>query len=192
MREDRSEPMGEKLVPSSMDNEFYKVIRSNIISFMTYASKTYIHNKNGRLLDIAPQDHEGAKPFFPSSMRIDTLDINPQSGCTYICDICRKNDHLIADNSYDYVLCTEVLEHTLQPFDAIEEIRRILKPGGMLFLTVPFNFRIHGPLPDCWRFTEHGLRAILSSFKINELKSREAPDRPLMPIHYSVIAAKPE
>jgi len=83
-----------------------------------------------------------------------------------------------------------VLEHTLNPFAAIEEIHRLLCIGGYLFLTVPFNFRIHGPLPDCWRFTEHGLRAILSMFDILELTSLETIDRPLMPIHYTVVARK--
>ncbi|MCK5818286.1 MAG: methyltransferase domain-containing protein [Psychromonas sp.] len=50
---------------------------------------------------------------------------------------------------------TEVLEHTLNPFRAINEIYRILKPNGILIMTTPFNFRIHNPLPDCWRISEH-------------------------------------
>jgi SAM-dependent methyltransferase len=144
----------------------------------------------GRLLDIAPQIHEGARPFFPAYITVETLDIDPASGCTYIGDICQTNPQL-ADSSFDYVVCTEVLEHTLQPWYAISEIARILKPGGVLFLSVPFNFRIHGPLPDCWRFTEHGIRALLSSaFEIVEFDAIETSDRPLMPIHYTVVAIK--
>lgn len=96
------------------------------------------------------------------------------------------------DNTYDYVVCTEVLEHTLRLFDAMDEIYRILKPGGLLFLSVPFNFRIHGPLPDCWRFAEHGLRVLADKFIILELNAMETPDRPLMPIHYTMVAQKPE
>lgn len=79
----------------------------------------------------------------------------------------------------------------MRPFDAANEIWRLLKPGGFLFLSVPFNFRIHGPLPDCWRFTEHGLRTLLKKFTILELNAIETPDRPLMPIHYTVVAQKP-
>jgi SAM-dependent methyltransferase len=143
------------------------------------------------LLDIAPQVHEGARPFFPPEVSIETFDIDPMSGCTYIGDICRHNA-AIPDARFDMVVCTEVLEHTLQPFDAVREIHRVLKPGGQLFLSVPFNFRIHGPLPDCWRFTEHGLRAILGAFKIAELERLDTPGRDLMPIHYTVIAVKPK
>ena len=143
------------IVVSQMDIEHLKIIRSNVIDFMKLAALVYT-SIAGRLLDIAPQVHEGAKPYFPDSITVETFDIDPSSGCKYIGDICKHNDFL-ADASYDYVVCTEVLEHTLEPFDAVNEIWRIAKPGGKLFLSVPFNFRIHGPLPDCWRFTEHGL-----------------------------------
>jgi SAM-dependent methyltransferase len=143
----------------------------------------------GLLLDIAPQVHEGARPFFPPSVVVETLDLDPNSGSTYIGDICQRNASL-PDEAYDFVTCTEVLEHTLQPFDAVDEIWRLLKPGGMVFASTPFNFRIHGPLPDCWRFTEHGLRALLRRFEIVELNSLETSDRALMPIHYTVVARK--
>lgn len=178
-----------EIVVSQMDVEHLKIIRSNVAEFMKRAASVYA-TKPGRLLDIAPQAHEGARPYLPETITVETFDIDPNSGCTYIGDICKHNDFL-PDNAYDYVVCTEVLEHTLKPFDAVNEIWRIIKPRGKLFLTVPFNFRIHGPLPDCWRFTEHGLRALLSRFIILELNILETPDRPLMPIHYTVVAQKP-
>lgn len=180
-----------RIEPSAQDVEHLAVIRRNVVDFMRRAATTFVKaDKPVKLLDIAPQVHEGARPFFPSSVVVETLDIDPKAGCTYTADICRTNPAL-SDESYDFVVCTEVLEHTLRPFDAIREIRRILRPGGFLLLSVPFNFRIHGPLPDCWRFTEHGLRAILDGFEIAELSGIETPGRPLMPIHYTVVARKP-
>jgi len=176
------------VVISEMDRDFLEIIRGNIRDFLKEAAARYAAGP-GRLLDIAPQAHEGARPFFRADMAVETLDIDPASGCTYIGDICAYNS-LIGDSAFDFVVCTEVLEHTLQPFHAVDEIRRILKGGGKLFLTVPFNFRLHGPLPDCWRFTEHGLRALLRDFEIVELKALETAGRPLMPIHYTVVAQK--
>ncbi len=177
------------VTPSPLDDTHYRIIRQNVVDFMKHASAD-VADAPGRLLDVAPQIHEGARPFFPSSVAVETLDIDPNAGCTYTGDICKRNDCL-PDGAFDYVVCTEVLEHTLQPFEAVEEIWRILRPGGLLFVTTPFNFRIHGPLPDCWRFTEHGLRALLHRFEIVELKGIETAGRPLMPIHYSVVARKP-
>ena len=77
----------------------------------------------------------------------------------------RAENEFLPDDSFDCIVCTEVLEHTLQPFAAVAELRRLLRAGGRLFLSVPFNFRIHGPLPDCWRFTEHGLRAMFAGWE---------------------------
>ena len=177
------------IVVSPMDVEHYGALRANVSAFLARSAATYAKGP-GRLLDIAPQDHEGARPHFPATVEVETLDVDPGSGCTYIADICSTNS-FIPDARFDFVVCTEVLEHTLQPFDAVAEIRRLLKVGGYLLLSVPFNFRIHGPLPDCWRFTEHGLRAILSRFTILELNALPTPGRDLMPIHYTVVAQKP-
>jgi SAM-dependent methyltransferase len=178
-----------RIEPAEMDRRHLAVVRENVEALMRHAAARWA-GEGGRLLDIAPQDHAGARPFFAADVVVETLDIDPSSGATYIADICARND-AIPDGAFDYVVCTEVLEHTLDPFAAIAEIHRILRPGGRLFLSVPFNLRIHGPLPDCWRFTEHGLRRLLERFEILELDSVETADRPLMPIHYTAVAEKP-
>jgi SAM-dependent methyltransferase len=181
--------MTETVIVSELDKQILVKIRSNIVSFMKHCSLAYAQSP-GVLLDIAPQDHEGARPFFSDFITVRTLDINPKSGCDFIADVCKRNDQ-IPDASFDFVVCTEVLEHTLNPFDAICEIRRLLKPAGLLFGSTPFNFRIHGPLPDCWRFTEHGLRVLLNEFEVVELTKLESADRPLMPVHYTFVARRP-
>lgn len=174
---------------SPLDVEHLRLIRENVRAFMREVARDYVKG-TVRVLDIAPQDHEGARPFFPDTAKVETLDINPAAGATYTGDICRRNDAL-PDAGFDFIVCTEVLEHTLQPFGAVAEMQRLLRPGGCLFLSVPFNFRIHGPLPDCWRFTEHGLRALFAEWEILKLAVLETPDRFLMPVHYTLIARKP-
>ena len=49
----------------------------------------------------------------------------------------------VEDSSYDNILCTEVFEHIPYPIKAIEEFKRILKPGGSLILTAPFACLAH-------------------------------------------------
>jgi ubiquinone/menaquinone biosynthesis C-methylase UbiE len=41
------------------------------------------------------------------------------------------------DADFDYVLCTEVIEHLIEPESAVIELARVLRPGGMLVLTTP-------------------------------------------------------
>jgi SAM-dependent methyltransferase len=164
-------------------------LRANVEIFMKSVGLRY-GEPGMRLLDVAPQDHKGAKPFFPAGIIYETLDIDPKSGATFITDLCSCSETLGHDR-YDFVVCTEVLEHTRQPFDAVNNIFNILKPGGLAFVSTPFNFRIHGPLPDCWRFTEYGLRELFKPFEIIELDGLESIDRFLMPIQYTLIARKP-
>lgn len=173
---------------SPLDVGYLASIRANVREFMRESGAAW-GDKPGLLLDIAPQDHEGARPYFADAVTVETLDINPAAGATYCADLCQTNEQM-PSGRFDIVVCTEVLEHVISPFAAVAEIRRVLKPGGIFLASSPFNFRIHGPLPDCWRFTEHGWRALLSAFENVKIAALEDPNRFLMPIHYTVFARK--
>ncbi|MEX0701413.1 MAG: class I SAM-dependent methyltransferase [Planctomycetales bacterium] len=67
-------------------------------------------------------------------------------------------------NSFDAVLVIEVLEHAASPEVLLREVQRVLKPGGRLFLTVPFASKFHFAPYDYWRFTPSGLVAIFSRY----------------------------
>jgi SAM-dependent methyltransferase len=69
-----------------------------------------------------------------------------------------------ADASMDVVLITQVLEHIPEPIAVIAEIRRVLKPGGTLLLSVPSIFPQHGSPGDYWRYMPQGLQWILRDF----------------------------
>lgn len=76
------------------------------------------------------------------------------------------------DQSYDAILCTEVLEHVPDPLMALDEFSRLLKPGGKLILTAPFSSLVHfAPFHFCSGFSrywyEHHLP--LRDFEIVEL-----------------------
>ncbi|HVM40071.1 MAG TPA: methyltransferase domain-containing protein, partial [Acidimicrobiia bacterium] len=164
---------------AEVDVRHLAALRENVSRFVAECGRRY-DGPDRLVLDVAPQDHEGAAPYFAQAT-VETLDIHPDSGADYVADLCANNEAVIPSGRFDCVVCTEVLEHTLQPFDAVDEIERVLKPGGVALVSTPFDFRIHGPLPDCWRFTEHGLRALFKNFDIVELTPLENPERFLMP-----------
>jgi SAM-dependent methyltransferase len=69
-----------------------------------------------------------------------------------------------ADNSYDCVFCTGTLEHVANPWRAVEEIHRVVRPGGIVYVDVPFIQGYHADPTDYWRFTIDGLRHLCCSF----------------------------
>lgn len=68
----------------------------------------------------------------------------------------------LAGESYDLVLCTQVLEHLAHPSQALAEMYRILKPDGMLWLSAPLFFAEHEIPHDYFRYTRYGLRQLLT------------------------------
>ena len=67
-----------------------------------------------------------------------------------------------ATHDADFVLCTEALEHVLDPRALLAEAHAALRPGGRLLLTVPFAARWHFVPHDYWRFTPSSLKHLLT------------------------------
>lgn len=77
----------------------------------------------------------------------------------------------LRENSVDFVLCRAMLEHLEQPFKAVDEIYRVLKPGGLCHATVPFIFGFHreAKYNDYFRFTHEGMKLLFKSFELVKL-----------------------
>lgn len=67
------------------------------------------------------------------------------------------------DGEFDLVMCTEVLEHALEPEKLTLEMKRVLKPGGVLFLTVPSMWGEHETPYDFRRYTTFGIRRLVET-----------------------------
>ena len=78
-----------------------------------------------------------------------------------------------AGDTFDLVLCTEVLEHVPNPDAALEEIRRVLKRHGSFILTTPLTWGVHDAR-DFHRWTEAGLRQLVArhGFTVVNLEPR--------------------
>jgi SAM-dependent methyltransferase len=72
------------------------------------------------------------------------------------------------EEQFDFVICTQVLEYFPDPARAVEEIRRVLRKGGVAFISAPSVFvRDHDK--EYWRFLPEGLRYLLRKFESVEV-----------------------
>lgn len=80
--------------------------------------------------------------------RIDVVDIDTANqNATLIADL--ENAPQIADNTYDCIVLTQVLPVIFDVFGAVATLYRVLKPGGVLLMTVP------GPFSPCFKGDDH-------------------------------------
>lgn len=170
------------------DQEYIDIVRQSVRLHIRKAALE--HNREGvMVLDVAPDEHGGAAEYFKKA-KILTLNLSGEADIIFdLCDdVVMNAPHLL--KRFDVIICTEVLEHVYEPARAIASLRRMLKNNGTLYASTPFNLRIHNPLPDLWRFTEHGLRHLFKDWSSVEITEAKTRGRELMPVHYR-ITAKP-
>ena len=141
-----------------------------------------IYSKCHKIIDFGESSR--AINTLDSSISLDgryfTCDINPDFNHDIISDIC--NLEQLGDHSFDGVICAAILEHVYDPIKAISELKRILKPGGLMFIYVPWMFNWHGnskksynPLTkegiehsDYWRLSKDSIYYFFQEF--NEIQ----------------------
>jgi ubiquinone/menaquinone biosynthesis C-methylase UbiE len=102
------------------------------------------------------------------------------SGSSYLCGVLKISAQLVVEADYpdhnvlylsyepdqfDMVLFDQVLEHVEgNPQQAIDELYRVLKPGGLLICATVLVYPIHGYPSNYWRFTPEGLKLMCRRF----------------------------
>lgn len=86
----------------------------------------------------------------------------------YECDL--SSSLPFDDSEFHTVILSDVLEHITEPQKLCNEIARILTPGGKLLLNVPFLYKIHERPHDYFRYTDEGLRHLLTRSGLSVLE----------------------
>ncbi|RQW88761.1 MAG: class I SAM-dependent methyltransferase [Geobacter sp.] len=136
-------------------------IRKNILKGL----QEFLVNCSGVLLDVGC----GEMPYKPLIInqggisRYLGLDIeNPAYQAKQKPDIYWDGSQIpLPDDSVDCAIATELFEHLPDPAATLQEIRRVIKPGGRIFFTVPFLWPLHDMPQDEYRYTPFSLQRIL-------------------------------
>jgi SAM-dependent methyltransferase len=135
----------------------------------------------GRILDVGC----GSKPYRELiaaehyvGMEIDT----PQTRTAHSADVYYDGMNFpVGDAEFDGVLCSQVFEHVFTPDLFLAEVNRVLRPNGILLLTVPFVWDEHEQPYDFARYSSFGLKSVLekAGFELVEHRKTVADIRVL-------------
>lgn len=112
-----------------------------------------------KCLQIGVKDNVGRK-YGPNWVSVDKYDMRDFIDFHY--DI---HDMPFEDGSFDAVVCISILEHVPYPLKAIGELKRVLKPGGKIWIQMPWLYPYHEEPKDYWRASPDGLRVWMNDFK---------------------------
>lgn len=121
--------------------------------------------ENPIIYDIGSKGARGGYAFGkpPQNATIVCVDIEDADGVDLVADA--HNLYMVEDNSVDFVTSVSVLEHVRYPQKVVKEMHRILKPGGIIYINVPFLFPFHADPNDFYRFTYKGIDILCEDFE---------------------------
>jgi SAM-dependent methyltransferase len=133
---------------------------------------------NGSLRAII--EHHGPREYIGT-------DLEEGAGTDVLCDV-TELVRVFGEESFDLVVATEIVEHVVGWREAISNLKRVCRAGGVLLLsTRSRGYRFHPCPEDFWRFELDDMREILGDMVVEDLR----PDRPLWP-GVLLKARKPE
>ncbi|MGE4290654.1 MAG: methyltransferase domain-containing protein [Desulfovibrio sp.] len=124
---------------------------------------------NGKILDVGC-GRQPYRSFLPATATYVGMDIQSVEGVDHVYPV--GGNFPFQNGVFDAVLCTQVLEHAEDGQLILDEIRRVLKPGGVLVVSVPFIYQLHGAPHDYFRFSEYGAVSLLENFSVKEVRKQ--------------------
>ena len=134
------------------------------------------HSITGRTLDVGC----GSKPYeslYPASeyigLEFDTPENRENKQAEYFYD---GETFPFDGKKFDSLVANEVFEHVFNPDRFLQEIQRVLKPGGKLLLTMPFVWDEHEQPHDFARYSSFGIRHLLEKHGFEIVEQRKSMD----------------
>lgn len=141
------------------ESDFHYIVLRFLYDWM---ERVALPAASGTLLDFGAGGQPYRALLEPRVQRYLAADINPTPGLTLDVRLSPGQPVPLADGSVDTVLSSQTLEHVPDPAFYLRECRRLLRPGGVLILTAPMQWRHHEQPHDYYRFTRYGLSHLLT------------------------------
>lgn len=164
--------------PAGTQEEFIvPLLRSHIEQILSTIAKPT--SLNSRALDVGCGRQPFRKALENLGYTYKSIDAqqNPENSVDVICDIDQPlPTEITSSGTFDFILCTEVMEHVADWNMAFSNFAKLLAPGGRLLITCPHFYPLHEEPYDFWRPTPHALRYFGDKYKFKILHQVNAGD----------------
>lgn len=129
-------------------------------------------NSGMRVLEIGPDGFPSSyqQAIHDSSVLWDTIDIYDSDLLTF--QAASEYMFPIPNNQYDVVISGQVIEHVSKIWLWMQEVARVVKPGGLVITINPVSWPYHDYPIDCWRIYPDGMRALYEHAGLDVLVSQ--------------------
>lgn len=125
--------------------------RERVYGLIAARLRDRIEPKHWPIVDAGGGGHKDEMEDALDGYAVETWDMAPGQDVDKVLDL--ETCAGIGDGYVGTLICTSVLEHVRRPWLVAAEFARIVKPGGLLFVTAPWIFPVHRHPEDYWRFT---------------------------------------
>jgi SAM-dependent methyltransferase len=117
---------------------------------------------DGPVIEIGAKDYGSTTSFRDLYQGVEYVGVDMEAGkgVDIVADLSAGTGQLPASH-FALAICCSVLEHTPRPWLLADNIARLLRPGGQLYLSVPWVWRYHAYPDDYFRFSPRGVQSLL-------------------------------
>lgn len=124
---------------------------------------------HGPILEVGSKDYGNTPDYrslFPNYKYVG-VDMEEGKGVDVLLDLTCDFHEIISklgEKRFNTVICMSVLEHVSNPFTMCANISKLLNKNGLVIISAPFSWKIHGYPSDYWRFTPQGIKSLFPDF----------------------------
>lgn len=152
-----------------------KISRKNLDKFIDYYISRISNELDG--IDSLKVLNVGAGGTIETYLKtkfnfVRSIDVDVNREPDQVIDVCDIDQLKDLTFTPQLICMFEVLEHTKNPINAIQNLHEIIDENSYVMLSTPFIFHIHDEPYDYFRFTKYGLEILFQNFKEVVVKPR--------------------
>lgn len=112
------------------------------------------------ILEVGSREVQDSIRSLFSKANYTGFDLYAGANVDVVGDAHKLSDYFKENQKFDLIVSLYVFEHLAMPWVVAEEMMKMLKPGGSIFVIAPFAFAAHERPWDFFRFSEQGLKML--------------------------------